>query len=70
LAVWNNVDRAGLNLKKKSLHPSEPDQPNVVSAHRRLQWRNRSAKSIPTPGFIDETGVKTKIGTTTRIGLP
>jgi transposase len=59
-AVWNIVDRAGLSVKKKTLHASEQDRPNV--AHRRVQWRQRQDKvDAKRLVFIDETWVKTNM---------
>jgi transposase len=59
-AVWNIVDRAGLSFKKKALHASEQDRPNV--ARRRLQWQQRQDKVDPRRlVFIDETWTKTNM---------
>ena len=59
-AVWNIVDRAGLSYKKKSLHASEQDRPNV--ARRRLHWQQRQDQIDPKRlVFIDETWAKTNM---------
>jgi transposase len=59
-AVWNIVDRAGLSVKKKSLHASEQDRPNV--ARRRVQWQEHQHKIDPKRlVFIDETWAKTNM---------
>jgi transposase len=58
--IWKALKRLGLSLKKKVLHASEQDRPDVQA--KRRQWRRRSRRlSTKRLIFIDQTGVSTRM---------
>lgn len=56
--LWCALRRQGLTLKKKSLHASEQDRPDVQRKRRSFR---RKVKHIESQRlvFVDETGVTT-----------
>ena len=61
VGIWKALRRLGLSRKKKVLHASEQDRPDVQK--KRRQWkrisRQLSAKRLI---FIDQTSVSTRLG--------
>lgn len=58
VTVWRALRRLGLTRKKKSVHASERDRPDVAEARR--QWPEQLAGVDPEDlVFLDETGANT-----------
>lgn len=58
--IWKALKRLGLSRKKKVVHASEQDRPDVQK--KRRQWKKTSQK-LPVKRliFIDETGISTQM---------
>ena len=60
VTVWRTMRRLRLTRKKKSVHASERDRPDVVEARR--QWPGRMVGVDPKDlVFLDETGANTTL---------
>lgn len=58
--IWKALKRLGLSRKKKVLHASEQDRPDVQK--KRRQWRKQTRKmSAERLIFIDQTAISTRL---------
>jgi transposase len=58
--IWKALKRLRISRKKKVLHASEQDRPDVQA--KRRQWRRKSRRlSAKHLIFIDETGISTRM---------
>jgi transposase/transposase-like protein len=59
-AIWKALKRLGLSRKKKVVHASEQDRPDVQA--KRQEWRHKTCQiNAKRLVFLDQTGVNTRM---------